>query len=417
MLTSLYTALSALHANSTAISVVGNNLANLNTNGYKASNLYFRDLVTRAIGGSGAEVGFGTAQPQTIRCFSQGAIQSSLSDLDAAVQGQGFFVLKDNTGGTSFTRAGSFHTDSSGRLRAISGESVQGWMVDPETGLINSNNPIGDISVAIGSLRAPTASSKLSLNLNLNSSAKVSATTPDLSYPVQVYDSLGNVHVLTFDFNKADENDWTYKVSIPGEELTSGTKGTPSVLATGSLTFGSDGELTSPASGNTIAVAIAGFTSGAKDQTIQWDPYSGATGRITQFDGSSAVSASSQNGSASAQIVRVSLSDGGKVVAEYSDQQQLVVGQLALASICNPDSLAAQGGNTYRATSATATPVIGLPETGGRGKIVGGSVEASNADVATEFMNLIVYQRAYQANSRVVTSTDQISEETINLIR
>jgi flagellar hook protein FlgE len=133
--------------------------------------------------------------------------------------------------------------------------------------------------------------------------------------------------------------------------------------------------------------------------------------------GASAVSACAQDGSASAQIVRVSLSDGGKVLAEYSDQQQLMVGQLAMASICNPDSLAAQGGNTYRATSATATPVIGLPETGGRGKIVGGSVEASNADVATEFMNLIVYQRAYQANSRVVTSTDQISEETINLIR
>jgi flagellar hook protein FlgE len=416
MLTSLYTALSALHANSTAISVVGNNLANLNTNGYKTSNLYFRDLVTRSIGGNGAEVGFGTAQPQTIRCFSQGAIQSSSSDLDAAVQGQGFFVLKDNTGGTSFTRAGSFHTDASGQLRSISGESVQGWMVDPSTGQIDSNAPIGDISVAVGSLRPPTPTSKLSLNLNLDSSADVT-TKADLSYPVQVYDTLGNVHALTFDFTKSAENDWTYSVSIPGAELTTGTPGTPSVLATGHLTFGADGKLTLPAAGDTIDIPIAGLASGAKDQTLKWDPYSGTAGRITQFSGSSSVSASSQDGSASAQIVRVSLSDGGKVLAEYSDQQQLMVGQLAMASICNPDSLAAQGGNTYRATSATATPVIGLPETGGRGKIVGGSVEASNADVATEFMNLIVYQRAYQANSRVVTSTDQISQETINLIR
>jgi flagellar hook protein FlgE len=170
--------------------------------------------------------------------------------------------------------------------------------------------------------------------------------------------------------------------------------------------------------GSPIAISIAGLTDGAADMNITWDPRTATgAGRITQFGQPSAPSASSQNGSAAAQLVRVGLADGGRVLAQYSNGDQVVVGQLAMASIRNPDTLLAAGNNAFQLSARTATASIGVPGTGGRGQIVGGSIEASTVDIAEEFTNLIVYQRGYEANSRVVTAADQLSQSTINLIR
>ena len=419
MFTSLSAAVSALRADATALSVVGNNLANLNTPGYKASVVYFRDLVTNAIGAglTATEVGFGVASPITKREFTQGSIQSSSGTLDGAIQGEGFFVLKDRSGAISYTRAGNFRTDAAGLVITGTGERVQGWVVDPTTGKVDPNTPVRDITVAVGSLKQPISTSKVALDLNLNAAASASAT-PDLSYPVQVYDSLGAAHVLTFDFAKTGPNAWTYTVSVPGEDLKAGTPGTPSVVATDVLAFDPNtGQLTTPASGAPVAIDIKGLANKAGDLSLSWDPFNGGVSRLTQFAESSDVSASTQNGSAAAQLSHVGLSDGGTIVAQFSDGQQMVVAQLAMAGIRNPDSLIAQGNNRYQETAATATPVIGPSGTGGRGNIVGASMEASTADVATEFTNLIVYQRAYEANAKVVTSADTLSQETINLIR
>jgi flagellar hook protein FlgE len=419
MFTSFSTALSALSANSTAISVVGNNLANLNTPGYKTSVVYFRDLVTRSIGAGLGEtqVGFGTAQPTTIREFTQGAVQSSSGSLDAAIQGDGFFVVEGDAGETLYTRSGSFHADASGCLLTNGGQKVQGWTMDPVTGLVNTNGAISDIIVPVGSLKQPIATKSFTLDLNLDSGAEITGK-PDLSYPVEVYDSLGTSHVLTVDFTKTAQGEWDYDVTIPGEELTAGTPGTPSSVASGSLTFDDQGLLVDPDADTPIEFTLSGLASGAADVDLTWDPYTtGNAARITQYEESSGVSASAQDGCGAAQLVRVGLSDGGTLVAQFSDEQQLIVGQLAMANIRNPDSLTAAGNNNFSVSAKTATPVIGLPGTGGRGKIVGASIEASTVDIAAEFCNLIVYQRAYQANSRVVTSADKISEETINLIR
>jgi flagellar hook protein FlgE len=418
MLTALSAALSALNANSTAISVVGNNLANLNTPGYKDSVVYFSDLVTQSIGEglNDTQVGFGTAQPTTIREFAQGALQASSGTLDAAIQGDGFFVVTDDTEATAYTRAGNFQTDASGVLMTNAGDRVQGWTADPATGLIDTNAPIGDIVVPVGSTEPPIATQNFSLDLNLNAAAATTGA-PDLSYPIQVYDSLGTTHTLTVDFTKTGANQWTYNVSIPGDDISGGTAGTPSSVATGSLQFDSTGQLTTPAAGSPITISIPGLTSGASDMNLTWNPYdSTGAGQITQFAETSAVSSSSQDGSAAAQLMTVGLANGGQIVAQYSDGQQTVVGQVAIAGIRNPDSLAAEGNNTYAVTAATATPVVGLPGTGGRGQIVGGSIEASTVDVATEFTNLIVYQRAYEANSKVISSADEITQDTINLI-
>jgi flagellar hook protein FlgE len=421
MFTSFSTALSALNATSTAIDVVGNNLANLNTPGFKNSQVCFRDLVTQSLGAGLGEtqVGFGTGRPLTVRQFTQGAIQTSSGLLDAAIQGDGFFVLQDHAGNTLYTRAGNLQADKNGYLLTDTGDRVQGWTtVDSVTGEVNTNGPIGNIIVPVGSLKAPTPTTDFTADLNLNSSAPADATSA-FSTPITVYDSLGSAHVLTLKFEKTGANQWTYQVSMRGSEVGGGTAGQPFDLsgASGTLTFDNMGQLTDPAAGSPIAFDISGLSDGAADMHVNWDPYTAAGGgRITQFGQASAPSASSQNGSAAAQLVHVGLADGGRILAQYSNGDQVIVGQLAMASIRNPDTLLAAGNNAFALSARTATPSIGVPGTGGRGQIVGGSVEASTVDIAQEFTNLIVYQRGYEANSRVVTTADQLSQDTINLI-
>ncbi|MCX6633037.1 MAG: flagellar hook protein FlgE [Candidatus Solibacter sp.] len=404
MFTSFSTALSALNATATAVDVVGNNLANLNTPGFKTNVVYFRDLVTQSLGAGLGEtqVGFGTGRPLTIRQFTQGAIQSSTGLLDAAVQGDGFFVTKNAQGNTMYTRAGNFQVDDAGNLKTNTGELVQGWTsLNTATGVLDTNGAIGDIVVPVGAAKQPVASSLFTLDLNLNSSAAADETSR-FSSAIKLYDSLGSTHVLTVHFQKTAPSEWAYSVTIPGEEISGGTAGTPFDVsgASGTLTFGSDGLLTSPAPGSPISFDIPGLATGAADMHLAWNPYTAAnTGRITQFGQPSAPSASSQNGSAAAQLIRVGLADGGKMLAQYSDGQQVIVGQVAMAGVRNPESLIAAGNNNYQVSARTATPAIGL------------------VDIAREFTQLIVLQRGYQANSRVITTVDELSQETINLKR
>jgi len=420
MFTSFSTALSALNADSTAIDVVGNNLANLNTTGFKASDVTFRDLVTESLGAGLGEtqVGFGTGEPLTTRQFTQGAIQTTSGVLDAAIQGDGFFVVQDSSGNTLYSRDGSFQTDKSGNLLSDTGDFVQGWTtIDPTTGQVDTNGPVGNIVVPVGSLHPPSATTTITDDLNLNSAATADSTSA-FSTTITAYDSLGTSHVLTLNFQKTGANQWSYDVTVPGQDVSGGTSGTPfDTGASGTLTFDTNGQLTDPAAGSPITFSIAGLSDGASDMNLTWNLYNtDGSGRITQFGEPSASSASSQNGSPAAQLDHVGLATGGQILAEYTDGTQVVVGQVALASIRNPDTLIAVGNNNFQLSSLTANPSIGVPGTGGRGTIEGGSLEASTVDIATEFTNLIVYQRAYEANAHVVTTADQLSQDTINLI-
>lgn len=419
MFTSFSTALSGLNANSTAIDVVGNNLANLNTPGFKDSEVVFRDLVTQSLGaGLGdTQVGFGTGVPLTVREFTQGAIQTSSGTMDAAIQGEGFFVVNDSSGNTLYTRAGDFEVDKSGNLMTDTGQYVQGWTsLDSSTGAVDTNGPVSNIVVPVGSLSPPEATSQFSVDMNLNSAATVYSSTDtssDFTTPITVYDSLGTSHVLTLDFQKSGSNTWNYNVTIPGGDV--GSTDSSVSVATGSLTFDSDGQLDS-SNASPVDLTVSGLADGAQDLSLAWNLFNGTAGRITQFGQASAPSAQSQNGSAAAQLVNVGLADGGSILAQYSNGNQVVVGQVAMASIRNPDTLIAMGSNNFQISSQTANPSIGMPNTGGRGDIQGGSLEASTVDIATEFTNLMVYQRAYEADSRVVTTADTLSQDTINLI-
>ena len=220
MFTSFSTALSALSATATAVDVVGNNLANLNTPGFKTNVVYFRDLVTQSLGAGLGEtqVGFGTGRPLTIRQFTQGAIQSSTGLLDAAVQGDGFFVAKNAQGNTLYTRAGNFQVDDAGNLKTNTGRARAGLDdLDPTTGVLDTNGAIGDIVVPVGAAKQPIASTQFTLDLNLNSSAAADDTSK-FSDTIKVYDSLGESHVLTVHFQKTAPSQWSYSVTIPGED-------------------------------------------------------------------------------------------------------------------------------------------------------------------------------------------------------
>ncbi|MGH9721649.1 MAG: flagellar hook protein FlgE [Bryobacteraceae bacterium] len=411
MRTSFSTALAGLSAHSAGIDAVGNNLANLNTTGFKGSSVQFRDLVSQS-GAIGNEQGFGTAPPHFARYFTQGPIQSSTGAMDAAIKGDGFFVAKGNQG-TVYTRAGNFQVDGNGYLVTTTGERIQGWA--EANGALNTATAITDITLPVGALQKPIATTKFSFDLNLNAMA---AAGDEFTTPIEVYDSLGKSHVLTATFTRtANANEWDYEITIPGADV--GSANATETIATSSspITFDGQGKLTAPAA-NQTGIQVTGLTNGADDLDLTWEFYSSTTTpRMTQFSHPSAVSANAQDGGGASQLTRIGMADGGRIVAQFSNGQQRVVAQLALAAIRNPESLQAIGNNLLQIGADTALPAIGLADTGGRGDVVGGALESSNIDIAREFTNLIVLQRGYQANSRVITTADEMSQETINLKR
>jgi flagellar hook protein FlgE len=248
----------------------------------------------------------------------------------------------------------------------------------------------------------------------LNSSATADDTST-FSTPITIYDSLGTSHVLTLSFTKTGPNAWSYTANLPANDLSDPTT---AQVATGTLAFNTDGSLDLTNTTTPVTFSMPTLTDGANSgYTVTWNLTNpDGTGAITQYSQPSASSSSAQDGKASAQLVHVGLADGGGILAQYSDGEQVTVGQVALASIRNPSTLIANGNNNFVLSELTATPNIGTPGTGGRGTINGGSVEASNVDIATEFTNLIVYQRGYEANGKVVTTADTLSQDTINLI-
>jgi flagellar hook protein FlgE len=409
-------ALTGLNAATTALNVVGNNLANLNTVGFKDVTTNFSDLVSQAIGAGTSQVGEGVSAPITNAQFLQGSIQLTNGAFDAAIEGNGFFVVQNTAGTTEYTRAGNFQLAADGTLQTATGEDVQGWTAT--NGVLNTTGPTGNIVVPSNALVTPSASTQFTLDMNLNAAGVVGdPTTGSFSAPIQVVDSLGTTHTLTVDFTMTGPNAWSYNVTVPGADLTSGTAGTPSSVATGNLTFNAQGQLTSPAAGSPIAVALTGLSDGAADLNLNWNLYNtDGTSAVTQYASASALSGSTQDGVAAAELTQVGLDNNGQVVAHYSNGSTTVLAQVALAGITNPDSLVSVGNNNFELGGDTATPVVGTPSTGSRGSIEAGALEASTVDIATEFTNLIVYQRAYQANSRVISTTDELVQDLISLI-
>jgi flagellar hook protein FlgE len=423
------TALSALQAYSTAINAVGNNLANMSSTGFKSSEINFEDVMGSVSTGN-TQIGNGVQQPTTEENFSQGTVTSTGNPLDAAIQGNGFFLLTPagSTGTVpassyEYTRDGSFQIGSDGTLQAADGSNVQGWSLDPATGLVNASGPVGNITIPSGTIIPPVATSTLSISANLDSSAAVGDT---LSIPITVYDSMGGSHQLTLTATNASPGTWNLSLSSTDPTIQNNTN-LNSLLSTTSLKF-TNGAL-DPATPAAITIKGLDYTaaSGIPNQpTITWSPWttapsgSPATGGVsglTQYSQASAVSGVTQNGLAAGTMTGVEIATGGQIMATFTNGAQMEVGQIAVAGVQNPDSLVNIGNNEYTAGASTVALPASVPQTGGEGQIVGESLESSNVDMATEFTNLISFQSGYSAASRVITTQDDMIQQLMSIIQ
>ena len=441
------TALSGLRSHAKAIEVIANNLANLNTFAFKGSRAEFRDLFYQTIGlsrsGVASQAGLGVAPITVSRRFEQGTVQNTAGLLDAAIQGEGFFIVKDNDL-VQYTRAGNFQLNSARELVTINGEIVQGWSRNASSDEVNTNLPIGNISLAGNDTLEPKPTQNISITANLSKNL----LTP-FTVPLQVFDSLGESHILTLTFTpltpprSGAAGSFDVTVTIPAEDVLTGSPlanpssdpnillndQSPPIAAFYPIDFDGTGTLIDPSNPGSeftgpfdlnINMAAAGFafSNGADQLNINWsllDPLLQPT--LTNFATDSSVSDLTQNGSRPAQLTSISIADGGGINGLYSDGRTLALAQVALARFTNAQTLLSVGNNNYVPTSASGLPVTGTANTGGLGSVLGLSLEFSNVDIAQEFTNLLTYQRGFQANARVITTADELNQEVLNLKR
>ena len=406
--------LSGLDAESNALSVISNNLANLNTVGYKKQDASFQDLFYQTVGVTGSgdpiQIGAGSSVAATSTNFTDGSLDTSGVATDVAITGNGFFVTQQADGSQQFTRDGHFTINSSGDLMTQDGQMVMGYQA--VNGVITPGTALSAIQLGQGLISPPLATTSMQMNTNLDASAAVGT---NFSTPISVYDSLGVSHVLTFEFTKTAANSWSYNITVPAADL--GQTGAPVSISTGTMNFDSNGVLTAPAA-NVTGVGLTGLADGATDMSLTWNLFDSSNNPlITQVASASTTSTTSQDGYSSGNLLNFNIGSDGVIQGTFSNGQTRAVGQLALASFADAQGLQRLGSNSYAATLSSGAPVVGVPGAGGRGTLTGGALEQSNVDIATEFADMILAQRGFQANAKVVTTFDEITQDTINLVQ
>jgi flagellar hook protein FlgE len=372
------------------LDVTGNNIANVNTQGFKASSVEFQDTLsqmtkgasapTAASGGTNpAQVGLGVQVAGISTNFTQGSSEATGKATDMMISGDGFFVVQQG-GETLYTRAGSLGQDAQGRLVTPDGAILQGWTADAN-GVVSTGGPVGNMTLSSQILAPAQATTTATVSGNLPSDA---ATGTALTRDIQVYGASGNTSTVSLTFTSSGPGAWS---------VTDGAGGTAS------LTFGADGKLTS--AGNTLTSAGV-----AVDLST-----------LTGFSGLSTVTAKSDNGRAAGTLESFTLSKDGTVVGSFSNGAKQAVGQIALANFTNPGGLEKAGSSSYRASANSGAATLGVAGSAGLGTLVAGSLEMSNVDLSQEFTNLIVAQRGFQANARVITTSDTVLQELIDLKR
>jgi len=404
--------LSGLSASQQALNIISNNLANLNTTGYKDQTGNFQSLFYQNYGSDGAgdpiQVGAGTQIGSVSTNFTNGGVNDTGVPSDVAITGNGFFITQAANGTTEYTRAGDFTVNAQGQLVATDGSTVMGYPA--VNGVVNQSGTLVPIQVGQSAISPPAATTTMQQQTNLDASSPVGT---EYSTPLTVYDSLGESHVLTFNYTNTGPGAWTYQITLPAAD-TGGT-GNPTVIATGNLTFDSNGNLTSPG-GNITGINITGLADGAANMSLTWD-LTGANGTslLTQVAAPSATTSTNQNGYGAGVLQSYTVESDGTVQGQFSNGQVQALGQIALANFPNTNGLQLTGSSNYAPTLASGAAVIGAPNSGGLGTLTGGALEASNVDISTEFTNLIVTQRGFEANARVITTLDTVTNDTINL--
>lgn len=424
LMSSMYAGASGLNANSEDLTVIGDNLANASTIGFKASRAAFADALAQSML-NGNQVGMGTRVQAVQRLLAQGSLANTGIATDLALNGPGFFIVKgSNAGadGTFYTRAGQFTVDNLGYLVNLDGMKVQGYPADA-TGEIQPG--VGDLLVG-NAASSPSATANITLKGNLKSDAAI-LTNPfdpadkdsyNFTMDTTIYDSLGKAHVASIYYRKTAAGAWEFHTMTDGAGIQGGTAGTPSEIASGTLTFGTDGSLTD-------ATQTSNFTpvDATSPQALTFNfgttTTAGGTGRdgITQFAQDSSTSFVNQDGYASGELSSVSIDSEGRVVGAFSNGQTRALGQVALADFSAADKLTRMGGNLYGQTLDSGDPAVGTAGTGGRGGIIAGALEQSNVDMANEFVRMISAQRSFQANSKTISTADQLLAELMSLKR
>lgn len=434
LFSTLNTSVTGLAANSTSMNVIGDNIANVNTVGFKASKASFQDLLSQNVIGAGgfAQVGKGVRLGDINLNFGQGSFENSSNVTDLAIDGNGFFVVRDpNNEQQLFTRAGQFLMDSTGKLVMPGGQLLQGYQADA-TGKIGST--LGDITIDT-TIQAPVATTTVELTANLNS-ADTAAVAPNLinlasasyfysdlgdqanfSTSVKIYDSLGAAHDMSVYFQKVGTDQWNYVAVVNTDEVTGGNAATGDAtqVGSGTLNFLPDGTLDTATSTLTSTVGWGGFTGADPAQTITLDM--STIGNLTQYGQASSLTQITQDGNAPGFLNYLDVDVNGVLSGVYSNGQTRNLAQVALATFASNDGLERQGGNLLAATTDSASPAIGAANTGGRGNINGYSLEQSNVDLETEFTHMIGSQLGYQANSRVMSTTNDMLQQLINIVR
>ncbi len=423
ILSSMYTGYTGIQGQGEALSVYGDNIANSATIGFKTARPEFKDAVAKSLNGMGSNTatGRGTKLGNIRTVFSQGTLTQTESPTDLAITGNGFFVV-DGVEGRGYTRDGSFHFDKEGKLVNGAGEKVLGFQADDD-GKITSK--LGSISIDRSILDAK-GTGKVDLFANLDSrvdtEVKFDPKNPDktahFATGVTVYDTNGAARAVTVYFNKVDEHNWEYRAMAKGEDVEGGKAGEMVQQASGKLRFSDEGRLESQSCDSAFS-----FNKGSKaDQKIEFDfgkdLKSGGDGlQMTQYGSNSEAYKTIQNGYTSGSVGSLKFEDDGRLVAVYTNGETVSVGQIAIAKFESPEDLLKAGGNKFKETRNSGQPTIGTPLSGGRGQVSSKTLEASTTDIASEFINLMTAQRNFQANSKVISTGDELLGEVINLKR
>jgi flagellar hook protein FlgE len=431
----MYTGVSGLDAEGDALGVIGDNISNSNTVGYKAERSIFEDMLGHSItaGTPTALPGSGVMVGQIEQMFTQGSLSNTGVATDMAISGDGFFTVQGTVNGITgqfYTRAGQMRIDKDGQIVNPDGMVLQGYKA--EAG--------GTFSATVSGLNVPTSAlapqqtANMSVVANLDANAQVpsingtpapfdpanASKTSNFSTSMQVYDSLGNAHTVDVYFAKTAANTWDYHAVVDGGQLQGGTQGTPVDIGNGTLNFNTDGSLNTIQTNTPISVSFNGANA---NQTINLNLGStvgnGGTGRdgITQNGGQSSVSNQSQDGYASGDLSGISVDGNGVVTGSYTNGQKLAIGELAIAKFRSNEGLGRAGNSLFIATRESGDPALGVASTGGRGAVTSGALEQSNVDLATQFVDLIAHQRAFSANSKTITTADEMLQEVVNLKR
>lgn len=425
IISSLATAISGLEANGQALGVTSDNIVNANTTGFKGSRTEFHSVLAHDLSTSAGEIGRGVQVAGTTTLYTQGPMTKTERGMDCAINGDGFFVLRGQGRGTTYTRDGSFRFDKDGWFTSLGGSRVQAYLANDG----KMTGKLGDLRIPFNSIPAkPTKN--IELHMNLDGRTPVSDTPIDLTRPdetsqfhanVAVFDSIGNQHSVGVYFNRTSDSTWEWHAMTDGGNLAGGTQGAPTEVAQGSMNFDQLGNLTT----SEQTLTNTSFSKGAMaDQALHFDFGNIASNEeisrreaTTMYGSKHSLFRSTQDGWSAGYLSNTNLDADGHIKGTFTNGETRLLGKLAVARFEGPERLSKAGQNQYKETMASGMPLLGEANTSGRGSIASQTLEGSNIDLAKEFVDMIRSQRGFQASAKSISVANNMLDEVVNLYR